>query len=147
MTDSEDEDGRPGGVPEYNIADDSDDDSLADGEITHLEAMAEWGQNARVEALSHEGSNHREIRTSECHTRNCGCRSEAEGDSTVRRESPEAEDREESPLNSLVEILPESVKAMEGQEEWQELKMAVDSGASATVISEDMIPAVPLSSG
>ena len=45
-------------------------------------------------------------------------------------------------INTLVEIQPAGVNAMEELQEWEEIEMAVDSGATETVVGEDMIKGV-----
>ena len=45
-------------------------------------------------------------------------------------------------INTLVEIVPEGVNALEETQEWEEIEMAVDSGATETVVSEDMVKAI-----
>ena len=49
-------------------------------------------------------------------------------------------------LGSLVEVAPEGVNSMEEQE-WEELEMAVDSGATETVVGEDMLKNIHLKEG
>ena len=44
-------------------------------------------------------------------------------------------------------IVPEGVHALEETQEWEEIEMAVDSGATETVVSEDMIKAVETKPG
>jgi len=50
-------------------------------------------------------------------------------------------------VNTLVEIVPEGVRALEETQEWEEIEMAVDSGATETVVSEDMITAIETKPG
>ena len=50
-------------------------------------------------------------------------------------------------INTLVEIVPAGVNAMEELQEWEEIEMAVDSGATETVVSEDMIKGVDTKPG
>ena len=45
-------------------------------------------------------------------------------------------------VGSLVEIITEGVKGFEEAPKWEELELLVDSGASATVIGEDMLKAI-----
>ena len=49
-------------------------------------------------------------------------------------------------IKSLVTVMPEGVNAI-GQTEWEEIDMAVDSGATETVVSEDMITNVETEAG
>ena len=50
-------------------------------------------------------------------------------------------------INTLREILPVRVNSMEEQQEWEEIEMAVDSGATETVVGEDMIKGVETKAG
>ena len=50
-------------------------------------------------------------------------------------------------INTLVEIIPPGVNAMEELQEWEEIEMAVDSGATETVVGEDMIKGVETKPG
>ena len=50
-------------------------------------------------------------------------------------------------INTLVEILPAGVNKMEELPEWEEIEMAVDSGATETVVGEDMIKGVETKPG
>ena len=50
-------------------------------------------------------------------------------------------------INTLVEVVPEGVNALEETQEWEEIEMAVDSGATETVVSEDMVKAVETKPG
>jgi len=43
-------------------------------------------------------------------------------------------------LKMLSTVEPAGVKAIKGKDEWEEIEFAVDSGASETVINEDMAP-------
>ena len=45
-------------------------------------------------------------------------------------------------ISTLIEILPAGVNTMEELQEWEEIEMAVDSGATETVVGEDMIKGV-----
>ena len=47
----------------------------------------------------------------------------------------------------LQEILPESANSLEKESEWEELEMAVDSGASASVVPEDALKSVQTTEG
>ena len=49
-------------------------------------------------------------------------------------------------LGVLREIVPDSVNSMEEQE-WEEINMAVDSGATETVVGEDMLTSVETKEG
>ena len=49
-------------------------------------------------------------------------------------------------LGSLIEVVPECVSAVEEQE-WEEIELAVDSGATETVIGEDMLKNIDLKQG
>ena len=49
-------------------------------------------------------------------------------------------------LGSLVEVVPEGVNSV-GESEWEEIEMAVDSGATETVIGKDMLGQVQLKEG
>jgi hypothetical protein len=51
------------------------------------------------------------------------------------------------PLNELrifQTIMPEGVNAITGKNEWEEIEMAVDSGATETVIGEDMLSSIEM---
>ena len=50
-------------------------------------------------------------------------------------------------IKTLVEILLASVNAMEEIPEWEEVEMAVDSGATETVVGEDMIQGIETTQG
>ena len=50
-------------------------------------------------------------------------------------------------INTLIEIVPAGVNAMEEIPEWEELEMAVDSGATETVVGEDMIKGIETKPG
>ena len=50
-------------------------------------------------------------------------------------------------INTLVEIVPAGVNKMEELHEWEEIEMAVDSGATETVVGEDMIKGVETKPG
>ena len=50
-------------------------------------------------------------------------------------------------IKTLVEIVPEGVNALEETQEWEEIEMAVDSGATETVIAEDMVKSVETQPG
>ena len=50
-------------------------------------------------------------------------------------------------IRTLVEITPVGVNAMEEAKEWEEVEMAVDSGATETVVGEDMIRGVETKPG
>ena len=50
-------------------------------------------------------------------------------------------------LHTLVEITPVGVNAVEEAQEWEEVEMAVDSGATETVVGEDMIRGVETKAG
>ena len=45
-------------------------------------------------------------------------------------------------VNSLIEMRDESTKTVQEAEVWEEVEMIVDSGASGTVVGENMIKAV-----
>ena len=45
-------------------------------------------------------------------------------------------------VNSLIEMRDESTRAVQEAEVWEEVEMIVDSGASGTVVNENMIKAV-----
>ena len=47
-----------------------------------------------------------------------------------------------STVSSLLELKDEEVNAVEDPDEWEELEVMVDSGASHTVIGHDMVKAV-----
>ena len=47
----------------------------------------------------------------------------------------------------LQTIQPDGFNAISSQGEWQEIELAVDSGASETVVSEDMLPEVETKEG
>ena len=49
-------------------------------------------------------------------------------------------------LGALVEIVPEGMNSVEEQE-WEEMEMAVDSGATETVVGENMLPGVETKAG
>ena len=49
-------------------------------------------------------------------------------------------------LGALVEIVPEGMNSVEEQE-WEEVEMAVDSGATETVVGESMLPGVETKPG
>ena len=55
--------------------------------------------------------------------------------------------RSQSNINTLIEIVPPGVNAMEEHQEWEEIEMAVDSGATETVVGEDMIRGVETKPG
>ena len=55
--------------------------------------------------------------------------------------------KQQERINTLVEIVPEGVNALEATQEWEEIEMAVDSGATETVVSEDMVKAVETQPG
>ena len=57
-------------------------------------------------------------------------------DGQLNRINGERSDRVGGVLNTLREIIPEGVNTIE-ESEWEELEMAVDSGATETVIGED----------
>ena len=44
-------------------------------------------------------------------------------------------------LSMLHEVVPEGVN-MVGEEEWEEINMAIDSGATETVVGEDMLTSI-----
>ena len=46
----------------------------------------------------------------------------------------------------MIEVVPECVSAVEEQE-WEEIELAVDSGATETVIGEDMLKNIDLKQG
>ena len=50
-------------------------------------------------------------------------------------------------MNPFVTIEPEGFNAVQGDNEWEEIDMAVDSGATETVINEDMLEAVETKQG
>ena len=52
-----------------------------------------------------------------------------------------------STLNILGTVVPEGVNMMGLTSEWEELDMAVDSGATETVIGEEMLASVELKEG
>ena len=56
----------------------------------------------------------------------------------VKVEDPDAGDQ----VNSLTEVKLESVRGLDDVDEWEELWMTVDSGAGATVVSDQHIKAV-----
>ena len=49
-------------------------------------------------------------------------------------------------LSTLVEVTKEGVGSM-GEQEWEEIEMAVDSGATETVINEDMLKSIEIKAG
>ena len=49
-------------------------------------------------------------------------------------------------LGSLIEVLPEGVKSV-SEQEWEEIEMAVDSGATETVVGEDMLTSIDTKPG
>ena len=50
-------------------------------------------------------------------------------------------------VNTLIAITPEGVNTVEEMQEWEEVEMAVDSGATETVVGEDMIKGVETKQG
>ena len=50
-------------------------------------------------------------------------------------------------INTLVEIVPEGVHALEETHGWEEIEMVVDSGATETVVSEEMIKSIETQPG
>ena len=50
-------------------------------------------------------------------------------------------------VNTLIAITPEGVNTVEEMQEWEEVEMAVDSGATETVVGEDMIKGVETKEG
>ena len=50
-------------------------------------------------------------------------------------------------MKVLETIEPEGVNTIGENGEWEELNMAVDSGATETVVNEDMVDAVPTIAG
>ena len=71
-----------------------------------------------------------------------------------RYQRREQNDREEGTavkqgkgINTLIEISPAGVNAMEEIQEWEEVEMAVDSGATETVVGEDMIKGIETKQG
>ena len=54
---------------------------------------------------------------------------------------------ESSALCSLGIIEPQAVRSTKESGEWEKLEMAVDSGASETVLPEDDLPSIQLKEG
>ena len=50
-------------------------------------------------------------------------------------------------INTLIAITPAGVNTMDEIQEWEEVEMAVDSGATETVVGEDMIRGVETKPG
>ena len=51
-------------------------------------------------------------------------------------------------VNMLVTVMPEGVNSLDARsEEWEEIEMAVDSGATETVVAEDMLKSVETQEG
>ena len=55
--------------------------------------------------------------------------------------------RRQEQLKILGTIYPEGVKALSANEEWEEIEWAVDSGATETVIGEEMLTSVEMKEG
>ena len=55
--------------------------------------------------------------------------------------------RQRQEINTLIAIVPERLNAMEESAEWEEIEMAVDSGATETVVREDMVKSVETKEG
>ena len=64
------------------------------------------------------------------------------GNASIRAARVYTADPELQSLNSLREIINDSARAVGEAPEWEELDMMVDSGASVTVINNDMVKAV-----
>ena len=56
-------------------------------------------------------------------------------------------DYDDTQLNVLKAIEPEGINSMDLHGEWEEIEMAVDSGATETVVGEDMLQSVELREG
>ena len=50
-------------------------------------------------------------------------------------------------VRGILTIEPESCNAIEADGEWEEVKMAVDSGATESVINEDMVTSIEMTNG
>ena len=64
-----------------------------------------------------------------------------------RRKSEKGKPQEAESLMPFVTIEPEGFNAVQGNSEWEEINMAVDSGATETVVNEDMLEAVETKAG
>ena len=60
---------------------------------------------------------------------------------------PQGSDTMERALRSFQTIEPEGFNAVANNSEWQEIELAVDSGATETVVNEDMLPDVETKEG
>ena len=58
-----------------------------------------------------------------------------------------AADRKEENLKMLVTISPPSMNSVEESKEWEEIDVAVDSGATETVVGADMLTSVETQQG
>ena len=54
---------------------------------------------------------------------------------------------EAAKLGSFIEIVPEKIHSVEADEEWQELELAVDSGATETVVGTNMLTNIATTEG
>ena len=51
------------------------------------------------------------------------------------------------PLSIIRTVEPENVNSIKAKDGWEEILMAVDSGASGTVVGEDMLETIPTKEG
>ena len=56
-------------------------------------------------------------------------------------------EREAPKLGSFIEIVPEQIKSVDQEEEWQEIELAVDSGATETVVGTTMLTNIATTEG
>ena len=61
--------------------------------------------------------------------------------------TPQLTHEHKEAIHTLVEITPVGVNSMEEAQEWEQVEMAVDSGATETVVGEDMIKGVETKAG
>ena len=83
--------------------------------------------------------------------KNCNKQSKNRWSRYVRREQDESKQgaavKQAKGINTLIEISLAGVNAMEEFQEWEEVEMAVDSGATETVVGEDMIKGIETKQG
>ena len=62
------------------------------------------------------------------------------GQNRLEAQWSHGEQENENDLNLIVTVEPEGVNSVDTHGEWEVIDMAVDSGASETVVNEDMLP-------
>ena len=70
----------------------------------------------------------------------------SKAEESKEKTNEEAKQQQER-LHTLVKIVPEGVNGLKETQEWEEIEMAVDSGATETVVSEEMVKAMEMQLG